>query len=486
MSTALKTKDSSVLDEFEIPEHLGGVVEDLRKEKQTLDKEIKETKAAPVVRKQDESTRVFNLRQHQMELKLQELEEKKKKTEEELSVVLKEKNSKLHDDLRKVAQYILQETKKFAPLEKELEEKISSIANLRNELKQIFESNLGDRKKNFSLLEDQNKQLHALGDQIRENSKILQADFHILTTDIERLQRERQDETKKLSDLKIDIAQNEGIYHTLEVKKSELRELDHKISLGEKNAMTFAKLDEELVILKNEVARLYEEKNRLHEVTGRLQHDEVHAQEALARLKLQEKNFETVIAARKNQVQLLETDILDVRKRLEILKNDEHEVHTRYLQECERLRSAHFESARLEGLRDAQVKLLDEATAMFEEKRAFFQRELTSLQAFHDSREAELVAQMELKKARWDEEFHAYCEARKSALKLELDAIDKVDLEEIRRKKKVLLTEVEKVMNSIFSGDGFSSTDERTERARKEVEKSFHLIFGKTRRWLFW
>jgi hypothetical protein len=486
MSTAVKTRDSSVLEEFEIPEHLGGVVDDLRKEQQTLDKEIKETKAAPVVRQQDESTKVFNLRQHQMEMKLAELEAKKKKTEEELTVVLKEKNSKLHDDLRKLAQYILQETKKFAPMEKELEEKVSSIANLRNELKQVFESNLSDRKKNFTIIEEQNKQVQAMGDQIRETIKLLQADFHILTTDLERLQRERLDETKKLSDLKIEIAQNEGVFTKIETKKSELRELDHKITVGEKNAMIFAKLDEELAILKDQVSKLQVEKDQLHDTFTRLQHDEIHAQEALSRAKIQEKNFETVMATKKNQVQALETDVLDVRKRLEILKNDEHEVHNRYVQECERLRSAQYEISRLEGTREAHVKLLEDAEKMFGEKREFFRQEVLSLQTSYESRCAELEAKMELKKAKWDEEFLAYTEAKKLALKQEIDAIDKADLEEIRKKKKALLTEVGKIMSTIFAAEGFNSSEERTEKAQKEVEKSFHLVFGKTRRWMFW
>ncbi len=486
MSAAIKTRDSSVLEEFEIPEHLGGVVDDLKKEQQTLQKQLEEVKSAPVARQQDESTKIFNLRQHQMQLKINELEEKKKTSEKELETILKQKNSRLHDDLKKLAQFILQETKKFAPMEKELDSKLSSVINLRNELQQVFEANLSDRKKNMGLIEEQNIHIHQLGDLIRETSKLLQSDFHFLTKDIEKLQVEKQEETKKLSELKVEVAHQSGLQKEIELKKQDLKELEQKIAHAEKSALAFSRLDEELAAMRVELHKSHEEKVRLHESTVRLHQEEFHGQESLARLKLREKHLENVLAGKNNQLQSLETDILDVRKRLELTKNEEHEVHSKYLHHRDQFNILQNEISRMEGSRASYETMVEDAQKMFEEKRAFFNRELETLEKLLEAKNAEFVARHEVQKTRWDEEFRVYSEARKEELKRELEVIDKQDLEDIRKKKSELLSQVSQIISTIMSAEGFSSTEERTKKAKVEVEKSFQLVFGKTRRWKFW
>ncbi len=71
-------------------------------------------------------------------------------------------------------------------------------------------------------------------------------------------------------------------------------------------------------------------------------------------------------------------------------------------------------------------------------------------------------------------------------LKAELEQMDRLDLEDIRKKKTDLLQEISAIMGSILSAPGFQSSEERASKARKEVEKSFEVVFGKTRRWKFW
>ncbi len=485
MTAALK-KDSSVAEEFEIPEHLGQAVEDLKKEQQVLKSELEVAKSQQVVRKQDESTRVFNLRQHQMELKIQELEEKKVQTEKEIQGILQQKNSKLHDDLKKLAQFILQESRKIAPLEKDLEAKIGTIANLRNELQQVFESNLSDRKKNMGLIEEQNIYIHQLGELIRETSKLLQSDFHFLTKDIEKLQTDKQDETRKLSELKLEIAHHQGLFSEITSRKKDLHDLHQKIQEGERSALTFAKMEEELSAMRAELHKIHEEKERLHTSNVRLHQEEFHGQESLSRLKLREKHLEHVISGKKDQLQSLEADILDVRKRLEMSKNEDAEVHRKYLHHRDQLVSLQNELSRMEGSRSSYTTMLEDSQKIFEEKKAFFQREIEYLERFSAARNSELEAQLEMKKARWEDEFRVYTEARKSELTRELDRIDKHDLEDIRKKKNDLLNEVSKIMGNVLSSEGFNSSEERTKTARKEVEKAFHHVFGKTQRWKFW
>ncbi len=479
MSVAVKTRDSSVLEEFEIPEHLGEVVDDLKKEQQTIQKQLEEVKAIPVARQQDESTKIFNLRQHQMMLKITELEEKKKTTEKELATILQQKNSRLHDDLKKIAQYLLQETRK-------VDTKISSVLSLKNELQQVFESNLSDRKKNMSLIEEQNIHIHQLGDLITSTSKLLQSDFHFLTKDIERLQNEKQDETKKLTELKVEVARHEILNNEIDAKKIELKEIEQKIILAEKNALAFSKLEEELVVMRAELQKSHDEKERLHESTVRLHQEEFHGQESLARLKLREKHLEHVLSGKKDQLQSLETDILDVRKRLELTKNEEHEVHSKYLHHRDQFNILQNEISRMEGSRASYETMVDDSKRMFEEKREFFTRELETLEKLHEAKNAEFLARQEVQKSRWEEEFRVYSEARKDELKRELESIDKQDLEDIRKKKTELLGQVSQVISSVMSAEGFTSTEEKTKKAKVEVEKAFQLVFGKTRRWKFW
>lgn len=485
MGEALK-KESSVLDEFEIPEHFGEVVEGLKKEQTELTKELEKTKSAPVVRKQDESTRVFNLRQHQIELKIAELEEKKKKTEQELQTVLQQKNTRLHDDLKKLAQIILQETRKFSSFEKDLNTRLGAVTNLRNELQQVLEANLNDRKKNVNIVEEQTKQLNGISEQVRETSRLLQTDFHFLSKDVERLHSEKQEKIRALAGLKEEVSRYQGVLSELTVRKEELKVIEQKISEGERNAVGFSRLDEELEKLRTEVSRLQEEKDKLTSTNNRLQQDNIHKQDELSRLLVKEKQLDHVIAGKKQHITSLEEDVLDVRKRLEFRRNEEHELHQKYLHRHDQLASLHEEIGRLEGKKLAEEKMMEETKAMFEEKRAFLTKEMNTLVELHQSKLTDLSSQYEMKKTRWEEEFHHYTENRKVAFQRELDEIAGKDLEEIRRKKKEFLHDIVTIMSSLMSAEGFSSSEERSVRAKKDVEKTFQTVFGKTRRWSFW
>lgn len=479
MTAALKSHVSSGADEFELPETLTPVVEDLKKEQQTLKKELEEVKARPVVRKQDESTRIFNLRQHQMELKIKELEDKKKTSEKELQEILQQKNSTLHTDLKKLAQFILQETRKVSS-------KIDSVSNIRNELQVIFESTLSDRKKTMGMVEDQNKAISEIGEVIRDTTKLLQGEYHYLTKDLERLHRDKEDEMKNLSGLKEEVARHHGIHEVIEKRKIDLREIEDKISLAEKDALSFARLDEELLSMKSQIHQLKTEKTDLQRENQRLQEMHFHSQESLARLKHQEAELEHNVANKKNQVTALESDILDSRKRLETTRNLEHEVKTQYSYHRDQLVTLQNEISRLEATKVTHLLMADESQAFFEERKGFFRRELDLIEGKNESRSAELEAQNEMRKLQWDTEFATYCEARKDELRNELEALDRNDLEDIRNKKSLLLEDISKTMSLILNTEGFQSSEERTKKARKDVEKTFELMFGKTRRWKFW
>lgn len=479
MNTALKSKVTSGADEFELPDTLSPVVEDLKKEQQTIKNEIDEVKARPVVRKQDESTRVFNLRQHQMELKLQELEEKKKTSEKELQDILQQKNSTLHTDLRKLAQILLNETKKVSA-------KVDSVSNIRNELQTIFEANLSDRKKTLALVEDQNKAIEETGNVIRETLKALQGEFHFLTKDIERLNSEKEEVVRKLAALKQEVAHNQGLSSEIEDRKKHLREVEEEISSAEKNALAFARLDEELLRLRDELSRNRSEKETTDKEIRRIQESHFQAQENLAGLRHQEAELDHQVNAKKKLIATLESDILDARKRTEATRSLEHELQTKLTHMNSQLSSLQNDVSALQAEKTTHLLMADESKSLFEERKIFYKRELELIEEANASRKAELEAQQEMRKGLWEAEFESYCESRRNDLKLELDAIDRKDLEDIRNKKKHLLEEISKTMTTILSAEGFQSSEEKSRKARKEVETTFELMFGKTRRWKFW
>jgi chromosome segregation ATPase len=485
MNEALK-KETPTNDEIDLPEHLGNVVDGLKKQQQSIKKEIADAKAQSAVRKQDESTKVFNIRQHQMELKIAELEDKKQKSEKELQAILQQKNSSLHSDLRKLAQFILQETRKITPQIKDLDTKVSSVVHLRNELQHLFDSNLSDRKKNMQYIEDLITTTHYLKEQVKDTSKLLQNDFHFLTKDLEKIQQEKQVESDRLERLKHEITHHHTLLEEIDHKKIELRELENKIATAQKTASTFTRMDEELGSLKSHILKLKEEKETLEASAIRSRQEELHYQEELSRLKIQEKNLDQVLSLKKDQLQKLDEDILDIRKRIEMKKNDEHEIHTKFIQSRDHFNHLQTEISRMEGARVSNQKMLDETSELFIYKKEFFQRELETLKNLYDSKNAELESKFQSKKLQFDEDFRLYSENQKAELKSELESIGKEDLEEIRKKKRDLLNDVVRIMSIILSADGFTSSEEKSQKARKEIEKSFELVFGKTRRWKFW
>ena len=479
MTSALKSKISSGADEFELPEKLSPFAEVLKNEQQTLKKEIEQVKALAVVRKQDESTRIFNLRQHQMDLKIQELEDKKKTTEKELYEITRQKNSTLHTDLRKLAQFILQETRKVSS-------KIDSVSNMKNELQLIFESNINDRKKALSTIEEQNRTLKDIGDVIRDTSKVLQGEFHFLTKDIERIQREKEAEMEKLSRLKEEVARHLGLHDFIEKRKVYLREIEAEISIAQKNALSFARLDEELLALKSEIQKYTLEKESLQKETQRFQESHFLAQENLKQLKHREADLDHTVSAKKNMLISLESDVHDSRKRIESSKKLEHDVISQYHHQRDQLAMLQTEISRMEGAKATHLLMADEAQSFYEERKAFHKRELELIEVSNESRKRELVSQNDSRKLQWDQEFKDYSEAQKKELRTELENLDRKDLEDIRKKKHILLEEVTKTMSDILNSEGFQSSEERTRKARKDVEASFEHIFGKTRRWKFW
>lgn len=460
MTSVLK-KESSVLDEFEIPEHLGSLVEDLKKEQTVLKDEIDKARAKPVVRKVDESTRVFNLRQHQMELKLAELEEKKVKSEKELQQILQEKNSSLHADLRKLAQYLLQETRK-------IDAKMSSVLTLKNELQRFFEQGLEERKKTHSEITEQTLLIRETGELVRASTKKLREEFDRSTQALSGIQKEILEERRKLA-----LVREET--HGLTLKKEELQKINETITHRKLDAEALTKVSTELQLARSQWTTTLEDKAKVTQEVDRLQHELLTHCETLERLKLEERNLSEAIQGKRNLLSRIEEDAAHARKTLEEKRTQIEASGEELRTEKTKLLEIQRETTTLIGKRQGLEASIEESQRLYETR-----------EELHGSRIAEKEAQWELRKTQWEVEFQQYCDSRKADLARDLTLQDKEDQDRIRKKKKELLTGIVQSAAFILGSPDFASTEERTLRIKKDAEASFDEVFGKTRRWRLW
>jgi hypothetical protein len=485
MASSLK-KDSSLREEFEVPDNLGGIVETIKKEQQSIQKKIDEAKSQAMSKKEDESTKIFNLRQHQMQAKISELEEKKKQSEKELQLILQQKNSTLHADLKKLIQLILLEARKIVPQINQVDQKISSISSLKKELDYLFESQISDRKKAFEVLEDQNVLIHHIEEQARDTLKLLQTDFHLLSKEMEKILIEKHNETKKLQIIKQEILRDENVYEQIDLKKRQLRELENQVSLFEFKASQSNQLGQELEALKAEVEKFRLERDQLESVAHQLKQDLVVSQEEGERLKTREKYLINSISVKKHKLELMDEELNDTRRTLELRKKEEHDAQIKILDYQDHFFQLKTEIGKLDGAKEALALLLKESDNAFEEKKNFINREIDLMKQMHEAKTLELKASLEEKVMKWDLDYQNYVSIQKLELDNELKKIKKDDLEEVRKNKKQFFQDVLSLVETVTSSECKMPPAEKSSVVKKELYKKFDALFGKTQRWKFW
>ncbi len=487
MTALLKRNgDPEATDEFILPESFKKATAELKAEKETINKELEEAKSEPVVRKVDESTKMFNLRQVQMEEKINQLEQKKIKAEKELHVLLGMKNSKLHEDLRKVATVLLTETKKIAPLEKDIETSVAKIINLKNEIQQFFESNLEEKKKNSGHIEDQTREVHQLGVLVRESMMVLEKDLHQLVLDIEKLSMEKIDIHSSLGKVKEELFEKETAVRLLDQRRSELHQIESSIH----------SYHEQLAEMKEFMARFHslqeqmpELKKRQDEYSIQIQMKNQQLMELEGKLSRQEmvlKHTEDQVMAKKAMISLVEKEALDGHKSIESLRKVEFEVKQDIQHEQLKLEKTKTELAHFQAMRGAALKLHDDSFDFYKMKKEVYARELSLLEEAHHSKLAQLDAEFEARKVKWESEFRVYCDEKQSELMSKLESMDHDDLEAIKKKKNEFSLGIVDILKHQVTKEGFTSVEQKTMDAKKELEHYFDSFFGSTNRWKWW
>jgi hypothetical protein len=481
-----KNADPNATDEFVLPESFKKAAQELKIEQQVVTQELEKAKAEPVVRQTDESTRVFNLRQHQVVSKIKELELRKAKAEKELNALLQQKNSKLHDDLKKVTDVLVNETKKIAPFEKELKNGMSKISNLKNEMQQFFESSLDERKKSSHFIEDQTREIQQLGELVKGTMNVLEKDLHHMNLDIEKLSMEKIEIIFSLGRLKEEVFAKESVIRTCELKREELQQIESVIALHQKEISSFHEARAKYEVLLIEMDQIKNKKNEFNAEIELGMQDKMMIIAQNTRMELTLSQISAQLSSKKETLSLIEKEIVDAKKRLESTRTEEFDLKSTYKNELSHLSEISTEIAQSEGIRSAALLLQKETYDFYKIKKETFTRELELLEVAHQAKISQLGSEFQSKKLQWESEFKSFCEGKENDFKFHLEALDAEDLEEIKRKKSELLFQVVELVVKQSLKEGFSSLEQKSNEARKEVETIFNKVFGKTNRWGPW
>lgn len=449
--------------------------ENIQQQQQKIELEIEKVKAEPVVRKEDESTRVFNLRQLDMTSKIKDLELKKVKAENELRKLMQMKNTKLHEDLKKISENMVEDLKKLAPLESG----INSILTLKSEMQTLLEASLEEKKVNLKTMEDQTKEIHAIGDLIRNTFSILDNNYKQMNLDLERLMMDRLDLVRKNSQLQEEIMAKEDSLKILHQKHAEYNDLEkniqflreEKIKL-EKVSEDFQKITDKSLALKKEIEQTKERREEIVQNTSRM---EVVYQQ-----------LEEQVKAKREDIVGLEKQYFDCKKRLEDIRDEEIHLMKQYQAEMSNLNKVKSECSHLESLRSSAEEIYEKTEKFYAEKKEFLNKEMIALENENKIKTSHLESTFELKKRQWEEEFKSFCNSRHEDFKKELENVEKEDLVKIKERKSDFLKDIVGILNHNLSKQDFVSTAQREEELKKEAEKIFDQLFGKTSRWKIW
>ena len=486
MNTAKKLTDADATAEFELPENFRKVAKELKHEQKTVTQEIDKVKAEANTRKTDESTRIFNLRQEQMLDKIKELEEKKEVIEKELNIILKQKNSKLHEELKKVAQVLILETKKIAPLEKEIESGMSKITNLKNEMQHLFESSLEERKKNTVVIEDQTKEIQLIGSLLKKTVSFFENDFRHLTIDVEKISMEKIDLVSQLGKLNEQIASKESVLKIYDEKQWQLKQLEASVSGLQDKLVELNDVNKKLSHTKEELASFSLQRDELNLWFMNAQQTKAELQNERLRSEQLNQQLDDQLIGKKESLLSFEKDICEAKKRLETLKSDEFELSRLLSQEQLKLSKMQADLSQFEGMKSAANFLHEESLSHYKEKKEYYAKEIEILLESNKSKMLQLDADLEKKKMQWEQEFDVYTRSRESEFSNKLQTEEKQHLEAMRNKKNELLAQICQVIEGQFNHEGFSSKEQTRDEAKKEVTAVLDYFFGKTSKWKIW
>lgn len=481
-----KLSDADKTTEVEIPESIKQSAQKIKKEHDEIHHELEKAKSEEVIRKTDESTKVFNLRQHMAIEKIKELEQRKVKAERELNALMQQKNSKLHEELKKVTDVLVCETKKIMPLEKEFELRLSKISNLKTEMQHFFESSLDERKKNSHFIENQTKEINQVGSLVKETLIILQKDVHQVSAELEKLTQQKLELLSYLAQLKEEVFLKEGILRLCENKRNETTHLEAeieglklKLSDLRELGLKHGQLQSDILLLQSQL-----QDSKIKVESSLQEMNEVKSQKIKLQLGLEQLEHE--FESRRGHLTLLEKDILNQRISIENLKDEEANINQAIKEKQIEFSKIQAETFQSTAQKEAYLKMLEEVGQFYNQKKDVYLREMELLDQNFESRRLQCEAEFEMKKASWDSEFKKFTEQRESEQKLRLLQLEQLEKEEVGRKRAEFYSLVMECFKRQFEKDDFVSLDQKIHCMKKDLESVFERFFGRQGSKKFW
>ncbi len=520
MSTAIKNNRLSSEEktaEFELPDFSkkGNIVppvpaiqqkvQILKTESKQINTQLDQVKTE-AVRKVDEPTRVFNLRQAQLVDKIKELETRKLQTERAIKKMLEEKNATLHTDLTKATQSLVEESQRFAPLEKELGSGIAKLATIRNELQNFFEMATNERKKNSQAIFDQGTEIENLQKIVHSCNELMAKEYAQLSHTLRPLLDEKVELEKAClhfksehSNFDTEIKLLESKKFTLEVTHADLvRKIEsHKYQEAEQGKFLeglHAKIEEVNLELAQCHARLSANEQQKEKVLSDIQHlhDEHDSiQKSGESLKWSLVSLNEQHEQKKNSLSKLDHEISDFNHRIKDLRSQEADLIKSCANFSSQLHHLQGEVAGLEATRAAAMKLQEEAMEFLNERRNFYHLHVQDLEHTHKAKMGQLEKEYQDQKADWDKNFHELEENQKAELDRKLEAYTVEYHAILKESQNVLMDDVVKVVKRHLTRTVFESGQQRAELAKDELEPLMKNYFNQsvrlaTRPWHNW
>jgi hypothetical protein len=427
---------------------VGESVLNLSSEREKLNDEISQAKnkLESTHREDHESTKVFNLAQLKANQEVQLLAEKKQKVEKEINTLMHMKNSKMHEDLQKVTRYLVQETKRIAPL---LENSVKSgqennstleeIKALRGELKNEVSNVLGDVKSAVLSLHQSYKDDY---EDLDKKKKELKKEIADLAIKLLPMSEKWKAENEIYNKLHIEVTNLKNEYSLLMAQKHESeKELSHLILEGKDRIVILQeqkiKVEEDISLLKISLVEMEQKTINKRELESSLKNLQEHYDELkdqLRNLELAQKEENFKLFHNQEEIKKL-TMILDDMKQEKDELNKEL-IHLRQLDNELKYATLHS-TEKIQETKNA----IEEITQKYVEKHQLLEREFNlkedELKLKNLKLEDDLNHKFTLSEQEWNSKIchldNEY-QLKKDKKEAELKTLEEIKLEELKER----------------------------------------------------
>lgn len=452
-----------------------------------LDREIAETKQ-DAVRKVDEKTQMFNLRQLELEAKTQELEEKKAKMEREL-----------HEELKQITSGLLEETKKITGLETV----VDSVQKVRLEMIRLFNQGLDDRRKNFEELAATRTEITKMHGLVQETVGDLSLAYRDILAASKRTLNDFESDSVKVLMAKQELdkvaIERERIETALSRVTKELNAAEARLKEVHEECTTKANRAQELSqTIQNHEAKLHALEQSVTQLTSEISGREQQLntlQAQISQAHVESENLKVSLGIlqgscerKAKSLEQMESELEATSERTEKLRHSEVEM-IRTIANLETAKSvAQADTEALSAQRKAMQEIVQELKQLQQAHEQGLEAKKADIAQHCKVEEERYRMELQQKTHAWELQFSENCVARKAQLTQELADLSAQHAQSLLQLRERFVQEAKKAAIEVIEVKEFTGRQER-QRALDEaldVALSAHLlapVINYSRRW---